>query len=67
MGTYNLTAHDTGFVAEINYDPEAKIFISYAPIFKIYSQGMTTARALEALQDSVECYLATSIKHNLPH
>lgn len=64
--TCNLIALGVGFVGEVTHDKEAKIFVSYAPSFKIYSQGKSIQRALDALQDAVESYLATSIKHNLP-
>ena len=55
------------FDARVKFDKQADIFVSYSPIFKIYSQGRTIEGALKALIDAIESYILVSTKYDLPY
>lgn len=45
------------FAAAYRYDDAAKVYVSYCPTLKMYSQGHTRERALSALGSAVSLFL----------
>lgn len=48
--------------ANINYDPQANVFVAHVPGLNIYSQGEKSSEAELAIIDAVESYLKVSHK-----
>lgn len=47
---------------KIKFDKEAGVYVSYCPVFGIYSQGLTSKEAKLALEDAVEGFLIVALK-----
>lgn len=43
--------------AAVRHDSEAKCFVSYCPILKLYSAGQTQAKAMQALVSAIEMFV----------
>lgn len=49
----------------VKYDKDARVFVSFLPAFKIYSQGPTEKLAIEAIQDALIGYLSVAHKKRI--
>lgn len=43
--------------AGIKYDKEAKVYITYTPALRLYSQGETMIQAKSAIEDAIQSFL----------
>lgn len=49
----------------IKWDDDAKVYVSYAPALGIYSQGISSKEAQEALKSAIQLYLQTAYNENI--
>ena len=55
-----MTRMDVG----VRFDVQTRVFVSYAPALKIYSQGPTQEEALRAIESAIRLYLITAYGAN---
>ena len=66
-----MSGHEQGLVLDfriligVRYDDDAKVFVSYSPAFELYSQGQTETRAMEAMKDAINGYIAVALKKHV--
>jgi len=51
--------------AATKWDEDAKVFVSYTPVFGIYSQGTSEEEAMEALKSAICLYLKVAYEENI--
>jgi len=49
----------------VKRDEQAKVYVSYAPALRLYSQGNTQDQAIEALKSAIGLYLKVAYQENI--
>lgn len=62
MAAKGIVTIEAKFKASVKRDEKANVWVSYAPMLQVYSQGETKSQAQHALTDAVTLLLTTNTR-----